>query len=40
MDSEKENYRNYSLVKFLVILVAVFSYLMLKFLGYLDQWGL
>ncbi|HEV7333792.1 MAG TPA: hypothetical protein VGN63_22345 [Flavisolibacter sp.] len=39
MNTERQNYKNYSLLKFLVILFAVFSYLMLKFLGYLDQWG-
>jgi hypothetical protein len=40
MDTERQNYKNYSLLKFLVILFTIFSYLMLKFLGYLDQWGL
>ena len=40
MDTERHKYKNYALVKFLIILIVIFSYLMLKFLGYLAQWGL
>jgi hypothetical protein len=40
MNTERHNYKDYSLAKFLIILFIVFSYLMLKFLGYLQHWGL
>ncbi|HEV7329403.1 MAG TPA: hypothetical protein VGN63_00030 [Flavisolibacter sp.] len=40
MNTDRQNYKDYSLAKFLFTLFVVFTYLMLKFSGYLQVWGL